>query len=511
MRRVLVLLPALLALQVGVSPALAWAWPADGPVLQQFSYDAASPYESGRHRGIDIGGSPGSTVVAPAAGTVSFAGTVPDLGLSLTIQTPDGYSVTLVHLGAISVGRGEAIGERSPVGSIDPSGTAEVGEPHVHLGVRVTSEPEGYVDPLLLLPPRADDVPQDPGPPVEANALVGEAGPQTAPIDVVGEPGAGAEGTPAEPRGTSGEEGLEEPGDDGSDAAALEDGASQPQAATEETPIVEVPDLEGSQPIASSSNPTPVAVLVEPVAGSPDRADPQLPQSARLADAESPAPSGARVEAPPTPVAMPSPLSVDKAGTKALLQGRETTAPNPDPVSGAASSPPPAAAKSAEGVAEATAVEVVSPAPLKAAVETVEPPPGARADHGRAIDRRSRDAPPAGRAPSPAPTFEGAPPGKRPGAQATVPTPEGGSRVPLLVGAFLLGAVVVGVLSRLRGGAMPVSIPRGTPAGNAGAAANPLEDEAVLDRELEMELACLLAEDRESAGEIRVLVEQGNR
>ena len=77
-----------------------------GPVLQPFAYDEAHPYASGQHRGVDIGaGAAGETVVAPAAGTVSFAGTVPTNGKSVTIETADGYSVTLTHLGSIGVVR----------------------------------------------------------------------------------------------------------------------------------------------------------------------------------------------------------------------------------------------------------------------------------------------------------------------------------------------------------------------------------------------------------------------
>ncbi len=72
-----------------------------GPVVQAFAYDETHPYASGQHRGIDIGADAvGETVSAPAAGRVSFAGTVPTSGKSVTIETPDGYSVTLTHLGS---------------------------------------------------------------------------------------------------------------------------------------------------------------------------------------------------------------------------------------------------------------------------------------------------------------------------------------------------------------------------------------------------------------------------
>jgi peptidase M23-like protein len=137
--------------------ASAWSWPVQGPVLQPFSYDESHAYAAGQHRGIDIGAdAAGQTVVAPAAGTVTFAGTVPTNGQSVTIGTADGYSVTLTHLGSILVAKGATVAEHDPVGTIGPSGTPEASSPYVHLGIRVTGDPNGYVDPLGLLPPAAE-------------------------------------------------------------------------------------------------------------------------------------------------------------------------------------------------------------------------------------------------------------------------------------------------------------------------------------------------------------------
>ena len=133
--------------------ANAWSWPVEGPVLQPFAYDEAHPYASGQHRGIDIGAdAAGETVVAPAAGTVSFAGSVPTSGKSVTIDTADGYAVTLTHLGSLGVAKGSQVAEQDPVGTIGPSGTPEVDGPYLHLGIRVAADPNGYVDPLGLLP-----------------------------------------------------------------------------------------------------------------------------------------------------------------------------------------------------------------------------------------------------------------------------------------------------------------------------------------------------------------------
>ena len=186
MRRI-AMLPVLLALLVGASPAHAWTWPVDGPVLQTFSL-GENPYVAGYHRGIDIAGPAGSPVRAPVSGTVSFAGSVPRGGRTITIRTADGYAVTLLHLGALAVRRDESVAEADFVAAVGPSGAVEHAEPYVHLGVRVASEPEGYVDPLSFLPARGTAGPApDPAPGAE------EAGGEAAP------PANGSAGSAEEP------------------------------------------------------------------------------------------------------------------------------------------------------------------------------------------------------------------------------------------------------------------------------------------------------------------------
>src|SRR5918994_4655307 len=175
MRRLAVVSSVLLALLLP-GAAHAWSWPVEGPVLRPFVF-GSDPYAGGQHRGIDVGAAVGESVRAPAAGTVSFAGSVPAGGRALTIRTPDGYSVTLLQLGSISVQRGEEVVEGARVGAVGESADAVTREPHVHLGVRRTAEEEGYLDPLALLPGRSKVVVLAP-PPAAAPA---PARPQPAP------------------------------------------------------------------------------------------------------------------------------------------------------------------------------------------------------------------------------------------------------------------------------------------------------------------------------------------
>ena len=96
---------AVLAALLSAPAAGAWTWPSDGAVLRAFAV-GDDPYAGGQHRGVDVAGDAGGTVRAPAAGTVSFAGTLPTHGKTVTLVTGDGYTVTLLHLGSISVAKG---------------------------------------------------------------------------------------------------------------------------------------------------------------------------------------------------------------------------------------------------------------------------------------------------------------------------------------------------------------------------------------------------------------------
>jgi hypothetical protein len=160
-----------LLLLLFVPAAGAWTWPVQGPVLQTFSFDPDHPYAAGQHRGIAIGAGDGAPVLAPTSGVVSFAGTVPTNGKTITIQTPSGLAVSLTHLGSIGVARDASVDEGAPVGTVGSSGTPEFDVPYVHLGVREAENDQGYLDPLaflpVLVPPTA--VPP-PAPPVDVPA-----------------------------------------------------------------------------------------------------------------------------------------------------------------------------------------------------------------------------------------------------------------------------------------------------------------------------------------------------
>ena len=138
MRRLAFFVTVLMGLAVPAA-AQAWTWPVDGAVLRPFVL-GDDPYAGGQHRGIDVAGDLGGNVRAPAAGIVSFAGTVPMGGKTISIRTADGYTVTLLHLGAIGVHKSDAVGEGQTVATVGPSDLADRPQPYVYMGVRVTAD-----------------------------------------------------------------------------------------------------------------------------------------------------------------------------------------------------------------------------------------------------------------------------------------------------------------------------------------------------------------------------------
>ncbi|MEW1833787.1 M23 family metallopeptidase [Microbacterium sp. NPDC079995] len=119
-----------------------WRLPAAGAnVIVPFEAPAHD-YAAG-HRGIDVGPVDG-VVLAPAAGVVTFAGTVVDRGV-VTIDHGAGW-VTSVEPVMASVAVGDVVQAGEEVGSLATGGHATPGT--LHVGVRLNGK---YVNPLLLL------------------------------------------------------------------------------------------------------------------------------------------------------------------------------------------------------------------------------------------------------------------------------------------------------------------------------------------------------------------------
>jgi hypothetical protein len=135
---------ALLAFCAG-DVAAAWRAPVDGPLARGFDL-GRDPFESGRHRGVDLMARAGVVVRAPCSGPVVVAGRVGTSGGVVTLLCGP-WRVTQMPLATISVRQGTAATRGTLLGTLAAS-DAHAG---LHLGVRRDGVRFGYVDPLRFL------------------------------------------------------------------------------------------------------------------------------------------------------------------------------------------------------------------------------------------------------------------------------------------------------------------------------------------------------------------------
>ncbi|PRI10902.1 murein hydrolase activator EnvC family protein [Leucobacter massiliensis] len=135
-----------------------WVPPLSGRLDITGPYRAPPHRYGAGHRGIDLRASPGDSVVAPAAGTVTFSGRVVDREVvSVRVDERTVYSLEPVRGGVVA---GSQVAAGALLGEVDRGG--HCGTECVHLGVRVEGE---YVTPLRYLLPRPRLLPTGGEPP----------------------------------------------------------------------------------------------------------------------------------------------------------------------------------------------------------------------------------------------------------------------------------------------------------------------------------------------------------
>jgi murein DD-endopeptidase MepM/ murein hydrolase activator NlpD len=150
----LVVLAALLPAPAVASPAVpgpaaVWVAPLSGvlDVTRPFERPPG-PYAAG-HRGVDLGGVPGSVVVTAGDGVVVFAGRVAGRPL-VSIDHAGGLRTTYEPVDP-SVAAGQPVARGSPIGTLVAGHAGCPRAACLHWGVR---RGETYLDPMLLLRPR---------------------------------------------------------------------------------------------------------------------------------------------------------------------------------------------------------------------------------------------------------------------------------------------------------------------------------------------------------------------
>ena len=116
--------------------ALPSRWPVRGEVNSEFGA-RPSPWARERefHAGIDIGALPGTPVHAPARGTVEFAGSHPEYGLTVVIDHGQDIRTVYGHLSQIARRQGQKVERGALVGRIGTTGRSS--GPHLHYEILV--------------------------------------------------------------------------------------------------------------------------------------------------------------------------------------------------------------------------------------------------------------------------------------------------------------------------------------------------------------------------------------
>ena len=126
-----------------------WPCPSSSRITSGFG-GRSSPTEgaSSNHKGIDIGASSGSDIVAAADGTVTISTYSYSAGNYIMINHGGGVSTVYMHCSKLLVSVGETVKEGQVIANVGSTGYST--GPHLHFGVRVNG---AYVNPSQYVSP----------------------------------------------------------------------------------------------------------------------------------------------------------------------------------------------------------------------------------------------------------------------------------------------------------------------------------------------------------------------
>ena len=123
-----------------------WMWPVKGTVISRFD-EATGGDAKVRNKGIDIAGTPGTPVLAAAAGKVVYANNaLRGLGNMVIIKHNDEYLTAYAHNRVILVKDGDTVARGQKIAEL---GSSDTDRPKLHFELRKQGTP---IDPLKYLP-----------------------------------------------------------------------------------------------------------------------------------------------------------------------------------------------------------------------------------------------------------------------------------------------------------------------------------------------------------------------
>jgi murein DD-endopeptidase MepM/ murein hydrolase activator NlpD len=124
----------------GSASDLPTLWPIQGPITSSFG-ERLDPFngEGAFHKGIDISGTMGEPVRAPADGTVLMAGPASGYGQEVMLDHGRGVHTIYGHLSAFAVTAGQDVHRGEIIGYVGSEGRST--GPHLHYEIRIHDTP----------------------------------------------------------------------------------------------------------------------------------------------------------------------------------------------------------------------------------------------------------------------------------------------------------------------------------------------------------------------------------
>jgi murein DD-endopeptidase MepM/ murein hydrolase activator NlpD len=120
-------------MRMAAAPSL---WPIEGRIMSSFG-ERTDPFngEGAFHRGVDISGDYGQSIISPAPGVVESVEVRNGYGKTVVVNHGNGITTLFAHMSAFAVTAGQHVRRGDTIGYVGLSGRST--GPHVHYEVRI--------------------------------------------------------------------------------------------------------------------------------------------------------------------------------------------------------------------------------------------------------------------------------------------------------------------------------------------------------------------------------------